>query len=700
MSGESESGEVAQAFREAVEDLQGFTRAEINNLTIIARENTEHAHAISGALQEHIKRVVPQKKLGALYLLDSIVKNVGTPYTLYFGKKLYQTFMDAYASVDIPTRRKMDEMLRTWKEPVPGSLDTRPVFPPDVIRPIENALIKHRTTTLQSQREHARSQQQLLGRGRPMSQGMPYRETPTPPGAYQPPQANGYYPPTSMPGTNGSSYATPAQPPAGYPSHLSQPLPSRSTPQPMPATVAFQPPQLGGYGVQTGISIDSLNDDIQKLITAFQAQIARTPHDPSIQTRLKALMDLQTILQTQNLPQDQLVLVKNQIADLAVTIRAPPAPTSTPTPVPHPVAVAPPPSTTPKISIDSLFGAGALATLMARSSVTPQQASTPHLPPPTVAVHTPPPQRAEPQRPVVTQPQPPAPPSDPMALMNMLRQAGLLPPAAPASGSTTVSLPAPSVPFPTATNMPATMPIIQPARPVTLDALTSDIVLRQSSLKQFRPHLLPFLFESLGPQCTQCGRRFPKTEEGKKKKTAHMDWHFRVNQRIAEAEKRGQHRSWLVDERDWINTRESIDEDHVAPSGDPDSASGRSKSKAPEPQYIPVPDDPSLANSVCSICQERFETRWLDEAQDFVWPDTMKVGAKIYHASCYQEAFKDRAHTPINARGTPEPVTGKRKAEVSSSHYVSKFTARELLLIHYKQEELTSMRSKVKVEST
>lgn len=27
-----------------------------------------------------------------------------------------------------------------------------------------------------------------------------------------------------------------------------------------------------------------------------------------------------------------------------------------------------------------------------------------------------------------------------------------------------------------------------------------------------------------------------------------MDWHFRVHQRMAEAEKRGQHRSWYVDE--------------------------------------------------------------------------------------------------------------------------------------------------------
>ncbi|KAI1210430.1 uncharacterized protein F4807DRAFT_65863 [Annulohypoxylon truncatum] len=666
MSNESESEAVALAFREAVEDLQGFARNEINTLTMIARENTEHAHAISGALQEHIKRVIPPKKLPALYLLDSIVKNVGTPYTLYFGRKLYQTFMDAYASVDMATRRKMDEMLRTWKEPVPGSLDTRPVFPPDVTRPIENALIKARTTALQTQREHARGQQQLFGRGRPMNQGMPYRETPTPPGVHLPPQVNGYPTPTPLPTTNGSSYPHPAQSSAGYPPHISQPPPSRSTPQPMPTTMAFQPPQLGGYGVpQAVISIDALNDDIQRLISASKAQIAQAPHDPSIQRRLKALVDLQTILQTQNLPQDQLVLVKNQIADLAVTIRAPPAQTSTPTPVPQPVAVAPPPAAAPKISIDSLFGPGALATLLARKSTTPQ-ASTPYPPPPAVPVPTPPPQRVEPQKPVVTHPPPPPPiPTDPMALMNMLRQAGMLPAAPPASNSTSVSHPTPPIPFPVPINIPGMPPVGRPVGPVTLESLTSDIVLRPSSLKQFRPHLLPFLFGSLGPQCSQCGRRFPKDEEGKKKKTAHMDWHFRVNQRIAEVEKRGQHRSWLVDEMDWIKTRETIDKDHVAPSTDSNAATGGSAPKVPKLQYIPVPDDPSLANSVCSICQEKFETRWLDDAQEFVWPDTMKVGEKIYHASCYQEAFRGSGNTPSYARGTPEPVTGKRKAEVS-----------------------------------
>ncbi|KAI0601863.1 hypothetical protein F4775DRAFT_357001 [Biscogniauxia sp. FL1348] len=694
MSSYSESEAVARDFREALEDIQSNARYEIQNLTLIARENTEHALAISGALQEHIKRVAPHKKLPSLYVLDSIVKNVGTPYTLFFGRKLYQTFMDAYAMVDNATRRKMDEMLKTWKEPVPGSIDTRPVFPPDVVRPIENALIKARTSALQAQQEHMRGQQQLLGRGRPMAPGVPFRESPTPPNARPSSQMHGYPTQPPMQGSNGAPYGQPTQPPTNY---QSQPprthVPTTSTPQPPAAVSAFQPPRMGGYGMpQAGISIDSLNDDIQRLIAASKAQVAQSPHDPNIQTRLKALMDLQTILQTQNLPQDQLVLVKNQIADLAVTIRAPPAQPPTPVPIPQPVAVAPPPPPAPKVSIDSLFGSGALAALLARSSATPK-APTPQPPPATVPIRSPAPQRAEPQK--VAAP----PPSDPLALMNMLRQAGMLPAVTSAPGATPVpSATTPTVPLP----FPFSLPVLgatgnRPARPTGMEALTSDIALKASSLKQFRPQLLPFLFESLGPQCTQCGRRFTTDEEGKKKKTAHMDWHFRVNQRITEAEKRGQHRSWLVDEMDWINTRETIDKDHVLPPSGSEAggAAGNSglggpisgaagNSKAPKLQYIPVPDDPVLANSVCPICQERFETRWLDDAQEFVWPDATKVGERIFHASCHREATKDGgSSTPryappaAAARSTPEPVLGKRKAE----------------------DELASLKGKMKMEA-
>ena len=63
-----------------------------------------------------------------------------------------------------------------------------------------------------------------------------------------------------------------------------------------------------------------------------------------------------------------------------------------------------------------------------------------------------------------------------------------------------------------------------------------------------RPHLVSLLYEGQPNQCASCGRRFLNTDEGKRKKAAHLDWHFKVNQRMAEAVKRGQNRSWYVDE--------------------------------------------------------------------------------------------------------------------------------------------------------
>lgn len=92
---------------------------------------------------------------------------------------MYQTFMNAYTLVDSQTRKKLDEMLKTWKEPVPGSLDTRPVFPVEITRSIENALIKARTAALQQQQ--ARGQHELLGRGRGVTTPPNWTHSPTPP---------------------------------------------------------------------------------------------------------------------------------------------------------------------------------------------------------------------------------------------------------------------------------------------------------------------------------------------------------------------------------------------------------------------------------------------------------------------------------------------------------------------------------------
>ena len=53
----SGSSDVALDFEDALKDLQQNSRIEIQNLTIIARESTEHAQAISEVLEKHIKRV-------------------------------------------------------------------------------------------------------------------------------------------------------------------------------------------------------------------------------------------------------------------------------------------------------------------------------------------------------------------------------------------------------------------------------------------------------------------------------------------------------------------------------------------------------------------------------------------------------------------------------------------------------------------
>lgn len=58
MAHNEHSAEVAEDYRHALEDLTMNSRYEITNLTVVARENTEHALAISEALQDHIKKVI------------------------------------------------------------------------------------------------------------------------------------------------------------------------------------------------------------------------------------------------------------------------------------------------------------------------------------------------------------------------------------------------------------------------------------------------------------------------------------------------------------------------------------------------------------------------------------------------------------------------------------------------------------------
>ena len=187
-------------------------------------------------------------------------------------------------------------------------------------------------------------------------------------------------------------------------------------------------------------------------------------------------------------------------------------------------------------------------------------------------------------------------------------------------------------------------------------------LLDPASLKERRPHLVVQLYGAKPDQCRQCGRRFAATPEGKKYKAKHLDWHFQVNSRVADASNSVVHRSWYLDEREWIDYREDQD-------GLPVEANlakpGRDSKRDPKSRWVPAPADDSGANDHCPICTEAFEKAWDKEADRPVWTDCVKVGNRYFHASCYEDFSKASALArtgSASGRNTPEPLLGKRKA--------------------------------------
>lgn len=96
-------------------------------------------------------------------------------------------------------------------------------------------------------------------------------------------------------------------------------------------------------------------------------------------------------------------------------------------------------------------------------------------------------------------------------------------------------------------------------------------------------------------------------------------------------------------------------------------ADGNAAQQGPPKQWIRAPNDATLRNTPCPICQEKFESTWSEEEQDWIWQDAVRVGPRVYHASCYAEVTKDgptRNPEPQARTSTPDSVLGKRKAEV------------------------------------
>lgn len=229
-------------------------------------------------------------------------------------------------------------------------------------------------------------------------------------------------------------------------------------------------------------SVETLHSDITSLIETAKKRFAENPFDEEGQKRLKALLDLQGIIQTQQLPPAQLAMVKDQLYKLA---NPSPPPQSVPMTQLHAAPVSMPPQGPSLAQI--------LAAKLHNFVPTPPSQPIPQIP---MMI----PQPAPPP------PQPVPPINDAASLFASLQSAGLLPGLSGGLGAGLggFSIPPPPppppqilppansilrsiVPTPTVSTPPP--PPLPAATTITTSSIlkSMDVELKTASLKMYAP---------------------------------------------------------------------------------------------------------------------------------------------------------------------------------------------------------------------
>lgn len=127
-------------FNSVLKELTFNSRPLITSLTKLAEENISCANYFVELIENRIDKIVPSQKLFTFYALDSICKNAGSPYTIFFSKNLFNLFKKTYLIVDNNVRTKLINLFKSWLKPLNSTGE--PVFEKSTLDHIEKFLIK------------------------------------------------------------------------------------------------------------------------------------------------------------------------------------------------------------------------------------------------------------------------------------------------------------------------------------------------------------------------------------------------------------------------------------------------------------------------------------------------------------------------------------------------------------------------------
>eukprot|EP00879_Flechtneria_rotunda_P004442 GHRR01004693.1.p1 GENE.GHRR01004693.1~~GHRR01004693.1.p1 ORF type:complete len:525 (+),score=171.95 GHRR01004693.1:120-1694(+) len=109
--------QAAEFLKEYASVLRGLTRndkTQINTLSMLAEDNKKFAEGVVGVIEQHILTCPPPGKLPALYLVDSIIKNVGEPYKAKFSERLPEVFGAVWDTTLQDKRSSLSRLYGTW----------------------------------------------------------------------------------------------------------------------------------------------------------------------------------------------------------------------------------------------------------------------------------------------------------------------------------------------------------------------------------------------------------------------------------------------------------------------------------------------------------------------------------------------------------------------------------------------------------